>query len=122
MTTNLLNAQMSPENLLLKNYKPKSICHTPKTIDDKEKFPVIDMHSHPYAESPEIIDQWVKNMVAVGIEKTIILTKAIGSEFDSVFAAYTKYPGRFDVWCGLFENACFCGMCEKTNPDTHRCL
>ncbi len=97
----LAMAQSNPDNLLLKNYRPKSIYKVPVTHITKAKYPVIDIHSHPYAESLADVDQWVKNMDAVGIEKTIILTKATGAEFDSLYKVYSKYPDRFEVWCGF---------------------
>jgi predicted TIM-barrel fold metal-dependent hydrolase len=96
-----LSSQSTPDNLLLKNYRPKSIYKVPVTKIEKAKFPVIDMHSHPYAESLEEIDQWVKNMDAVGIEKTILLSHATGAEFDSLYQVYSKYPDRFELWCGF---------------------
>ncbi|MEJ2051767.1 MAG: amidohydrolase family protein, partial [Calditrichota bacterium] len=96
-----LSSQSTPENLLLKNYRPKSIYKVPVTQIEKAKFPVIDMHSHPYAESLEEVDQWVRNMDAVGIEKTILLSHATGAEFDSLYQVYSKYPDRFELWCGF---------------------
>ncbi|MBN2008796.1 amidohydrolase [candidate division KSB1 bacterium] len=96
-----LPAQTPAENLLLKDYRPKSIYNTSKSFVPKAKYPIIDMHSHPYAETQEQIAQWVKNMDEVGIEKTIILTMATGARFDSIYAAYAQYPGRFDIWCGF---------------------
>ncbi len=95
-------AQTAPENLLLKDYKPKSIYKIPKTHIARAKYSVIDVHSHPYAQSPQEIDQWVKNMDAVNIEKTVILSHATGTEFDSIYALYAgRYPDRFEVWCGF---------------------
>lgn len=96
-----LSSQSTPDNLLLKNYRPKSIYKVPVTKIEKAKFPVIDMHSHPYAESLEEVDQWVRNMDAVGIEKTILLSHATGAEFDSLYQVYSKYPDRFELWCGF---------------------
>jgi predicted TIM-barrel fold metal-dependent hydrolase len=95
-------AQSTPETLLLKNFKPKSYYRIPQTEIKKARFPVIDMHSHAYAKSEEQIDQWIKNMAEVGIQKTIIMTKSTGAEFDSLYAKYAgKYPDRFEVWCGF---------------------
>jgi len=92
----------SPEYILLKDYRPESIYKIPRTQISMAKYPVIDMHSHPYAETRDVIDQWVKNMDAAGIEKTIILTQAVGVKFDSIYAEYAgRYPDRFDVWCGF---------------------
>ena len=97
----LLTAQIPPEELLLKDYKPKSIYKIPESIIAKAKFSIIDMHSHPYAKTPAEIDQWVKTMDEVGVEKTIILSMAVGAKFDSIYAEYNRYPNRFDVWCGF---------------------
>jgi predicted TIM-barrel fold metal-dependent hydrolase len=91
----------SPERILLKDYRPKSIYKIPVTEVAKAKFPIIDMHSHPYAKTPEEIAQWVRTMDEVGIEKTIILTMATGAEFDEINRKYSKYPDRFELWCGF---------------------
>src|SRR5215471_347291 len=91
----------SPETLLLKDYRPKSIYEIPVTKIDKAKYPVIDMHSHPYAETAQQIQEWVKTMDEVGIRKTVILTKATGPEFDDIYNRYAKHADRFEMWCGL---------------------
>jgi hypothetical protein len=41
----------SPETILLKDYRPKSIYKISVTKIDKAKYPIIDMHSHPYAKT-----------------------------------------------------------------------
>jgi len=87
--------------LLLKNYKPVSIYKTPVTAINKAAFPVIDMHSHPYAASDKEIDDWVKIMDSVGIQKTVLLTYTTGRAFDSLVRKYNRYPGRFELWCGF---------------------
>ncbi len=91
----------SPETILLKDYRPKSIYKIPTTQVAKAKFPIIDMHSHPYAKTPQEIDAWVKNMDEVGVEKTMILTMTTGAEFDEIFRKYSRYPDRFEMWCGF---------------------
>ncbi len=91
--------QASPEKILLKDYKPQSIYKIPITEVPQAKFPIIDMHSHPYAKTPEEIAEWVRNMDEVGIEKTIILTGATGQKFDDVYRMYAVYPSRFELWC-----------------------
>ena len=74
-----LSAQ-NADNLLLKNYRPVSIYKIPVTRVDKAAYPVIDVHSHDYAKTDAEIAQWVKNMDACGIEKTIILTESAGAQ------------------------------------------
>jgi predicted TIM-barrel fold metal-dependent hydrolase len=94
-------SQTPPEKLLLKDFHPKSIYAIPKTEVLKAKFPAVDVHSHAYAGSREEIDRWVKNMDDAGIERTVVLTGAVGSKFDSLHAEYSRTPDRFEVWCGF---------------------
>ena len=94
-------AQTSPDKLLLNNFRPKNIYNVPVTKVTKAKFPVIDIHSHPYATTEADLDLWIKNMDEAGITKTILLTYAHGSQFDSLVNFYSKYPDRFELWCGF---------------------
>ena len=91
----------SPETLLLKDYQPRSIYKIPVTQIPKATYPVIDMHSHPYAKTPQEVDAWVRTMDQVGIEKTIILTMTRGAEFREISTKYAGHPERFEMWCGL---------------------
>jgi uncharacterized protein len=95
-----LSAQ-NADNLLLKNYRPVSIYKIPVTRVDQAAYPVIDVHSHDYAKTDAEIAQWVKNMDACNIEKTIILTESAGARFDSIVQKYAKYGNRFEIWCGF---------------------
>ncbi len=89
------------DQLLLKNYRPVSVYAIPVTIPEKAKFPVIDMHSHAYAENIAQLDAWVKTMDQMGITKTTVLTGTTGNQFDSLVEVYNKYPDRFELWCGF---------------------
>jgi predicted TIM-barrel fold metal-dependent hydrolase len=89
------------DNLLLKNYRPVSIYNIPVTNIEKAAVPVIDVHSHDYADTDEDIAQWVRNMDACGIVKTIVLTEASGPKFDAIIKKYAKYGNRFEIWCGF---------------------
>jgi predicted TIM-barrel fold metal-dependent hydrolase len=91
----------SPETLLLKDFHPRSIYNVPQTTVEKAKYPAIDMHAHPYAKTTEQLDRWVQLMDEVGIEKVIILTYTTGKNFDDLYAIYSKYPSRFELWCGF---------------------
>jgi hypothetical protein len=89
----------SPETLLLKDYHPQSIYKTPQTEIQKAKYSVIDVHCHG-AHPIEQLDEMVKLMDAVGVEKTVIFTGASTPErFAEMRKPYDKYPGRFDLWC-----------------------
>jgi predicted TIM-barrel fold metal-dependent hydrolase len=93
--------QDSPEKILLKDFRPKSLYKIPVTEVPRAKFRAIDMHNHPDPKTEEEIAQWVRTMDEVDIEKTIVLTNAVGPEFDAIYQQYSKYPDRFEVWCGL---------------------
>ncbi len=89
----------SPETLLLKDFRPKSVYRIPETVVAKAKYPAIDMHAHVYAKTPEKIAEWVRMMDQAGMEKVVVLSGATGRGFDDIRAMYARYPGRFEVWC-----------------------
>lgn len=101
ITANFSALAQDPNQLLLKDYRPVSIYRIPETKVDRAAFPVIDIHSHDYAKTDEEIAQWIKNMDACGIEKTIILATTAGAKFDSIVQKYAKYGNRFEIWCGF---------------------
>lgn len=94
-------AQTPPEEILLKDYRPRSIFRIPESRVEKARYPVIDVHSHDYARTDEAVERWVKTMDAVGLEKTIILSGAVRTNFEAIVARYGKHPKRFVLWCGL---------------------
>lgn len=89
------------QDILLKDYRPQSIYNIPKTNIKHAKFEVIDIHSHAYASSESEIKTWIKTMDELNIKKTIILTMATGTAFDSLAQVYGKYGDRFELWCGF---------------------
>ncbi len=97
----LIAQETSPEQILLKDFRPRSIYHVPVTPITRARFPVIDMHSHDYARTDKQVAQWVRTMDELGIRKTVILSYAHGRKFDEIIARYRKFPGRFSVWCGF---------------------
>jgi uncharacterized protein len=94
-------AATSPDQILLKDYRPRSIYNVPKSTLTKARFPVIDMHSHDHGKTEKDVADWVRVMDELGIEKTVVLSGAHGRAFEEVVARYRKYPGRFSVWCGF---------------------
>ena len=91
----------SPETLLLKDFHPRSVYKIPRTEVAKARYPAIDMHAHAYAKTPEQVDRWVRVMDEHGIAKAVVLTGTTGKQFDDLMALYSKYPGRFELWCGF---------------------
>lgn len=94
-------AQTKTENILLRNYRPVSIYKTPTADIKKAAFPVIDMHSHDYMQTQKDIDDWVNLMDKMNIRTTMVFTYETGKGFDSALEKYSKYPGRFELWCGF---------------------
>jgi predicted TIM-barrel fold metal-dependent hydrolase len=108
--------------LKLKDYRPVSIYKTPITKIERAKYPAIDIHSHPYATSALALSEWVKNLKAAGIDKTIILTMATGPRFDSLHAVYSAFGSLFEVWCGFDYTGCNePGWSKKAVAELERC-
>ncbi len=102
LLTGLQAAQdTEPEQLLLKDYRPRSIYNVPATKLTRARFPVFDLHAHDYCKTDQQVADWVRTMDALNIRKTVVLSQAHGRAFDEVVARYRKYPGRFSVWCGF---------------------
>lgn len=113
----------TPEQMLLKDWKPQSVYKIPATEIKKSKFPVIDMHAHAYTKTPEDVAKRVQVMDEVGVEKSVVLTYATGAKFDSIYALYSKYPDRFEVYCGLdFSDFPKENWIEKTVRELQRCV
>lgn len=85
----------------LKDWMPKPIHKAGNTEVQKAKYPAIDMHAHAYAKTEEELDKRVAIMDETGIEKSVVLTGATGEEFDTLYELYSKYPDRFEVYCGI---------------------
>jgi predicted TIM-barrel fold metal-dependent hydrolase len=93
--------QETPDKLLLKDYRPKSIFKIPKTDVRRAKFPIVDVHCHGFRQ-PAQLDEAVKLMDAVNVEKTVVFTGASTPErFAEAARPYAKYAGRFELWCGF---------------------
>jgi predicted TIM-barrel fold metal-dependent hydrolase len=96
-----VEASPNPDEILLKDYSPRSIFKIPETRVEKARYPAIDVHSHNYARTDADVDRWVRTMAEVGLDKVVILSGATGKKFDEVLAKFGRYPKRFDVWCGI---------------------
>ena len=103
--------ESSPETILLKDYRPKSLYKIPTTEISKAKFPIIDMHSHAYAKTPEELAEWVRNMDEVGIEKTIVLLTLRGRDLTISVGSMPPIPNVSNSGAVLITR----GM---TNPDS----
>jgi hypothetical protein len=80
----------------------RSTLVVPETRVERFRHPVIDAHSHAYAETPEAIAAWVGLMDRVGVKTSFILSGATGPALRDVSAKYAKaHPGRFLMFAGF---------------------
>ena len=90
------------DEILLKDYAPRSSVIIQETFVEKAKFPCFDGHVHIEAKTPHEIDQWVRTMDKVGIKTSLILTGASGDDFKQLVESFAKaHPGRFQLYCGM---------------------
>ena len=90
----------SADNVLVKDYFPTVVNNIPVTYVEKAKFPIIDMHSHDYAENAEDIEEWINVMDSVGVLHTAIMHCSwIGRPFEEFMELYAPYKDRFRFWC-----------------------
>ncbi len=102
LNSNLLAQEGPMDTVLLKNYKPRSSVVTHVSAVPKARYPVIDAHTHPSAQTSEEVKAFVKTMDEVGIKMVVILSGATGANFDKLVELYLKpFPDRFQLWCGF---------------------
>lgn len=114
--------EASPETLLLKNWKPKSIFKIPITDIQKCKFPAIDMHAHNFTMTAEDVEKRYNGLNEVGVGQSVVFA-GTGKKFDSSYALYSKYPDKFKVFCGLdFKGYEASGWSDKAVAELRRCV
>jgi predicted TIM-barrel fold metal-dependent hydrolase len=101
---------LEKENLLLKDYRPRSMLKRPVHVPEKARFPVVDSHNHLWGDVPA--EKLIDIMDQVGVKVFVNLTGNCSSlGFDqNAPTVYTlrrqpfrifreshisKYPGRF---------------------------
>ncbi len=97
------------DTVLLKDHEPRSSLVTTETVVAEASFPVIDVHVHHYPAwartgQPlrELLRNWLEAMDQVGIERSVIMTTAVGVQFDVIADFYLReHADRFQVYCGL---------------------
>jgi predicted TIM-barrel fold metal-dependent hydrolase len=74
----------------------------PRTKIERFAMPVVDTHSHAYAETPQQIAEWIALMDRIGVRETLILTGETGAKFRALTARYAgAHPGRFAMGAGM---------------------
>jgi predicted TIM-barrel fold metal-dependent hydrolase len=74
----------------------------PVTPIERFAFPVVDAHSHAYADDPAAVAEWVRLKDAVGVRTSLILTNATGDKFRALRDRYAgAHPGRFVMLAGF---------------------
>lgn len=92
---------LSPPGILVNDFRLKSLYRVPESDIKKAKYPVIDAHCHG-ARPVEQLDEWVKLMEEVGVEKTTVFSGVSTRErFWEFWKPCDRYPGRFNIWCAF---------------------
>jgi predicted TIM-barrel fold metal-dependent hydrolase len=114
--------QENPNDLLLQDYRPVSIYQNQHTEVKAARYPLIDLHSHPYPKSEAELDQWVATMDELNIDQSVILSYRTGAEFDSLYRFFQKYPDRFVLFCGFdYSSYNEPDFAEKAIKELERC-
>jgi predicted TIM-barrel fold metal-dependent hydrolase len=90
---------VTPDTLLLKDYRPHSIFKIPVTPIAKARYPAIDVHTHDRNADEATINEWESTMEDVGIAKAVMLASCAGAKFDSIVARYRTHAAHFVLWC-----------------------
>jgi predicted TIM-barrel fold metal-dependent hydrolase len=89
------------QELLLKDFEPKSVLHVKETHVGRARFPVVDVHTHVSprrpGQPPAIpIPEMVKTMDAVNVRTMVNLTGGAGERLAATIASFDRaYPKRF---------------------------
>jgi predicted TIM-barrel fold metal-dependent hydrolase len=74
----------------------------PRTLIKRFALPVVDIHSHAYAETSQQVTDWVALMDRLGVRTSVILTGETGAKFRQLVARYEgAHPGRFAMGAGM---------------------
>ena len=85
----------------VRDYAPIPSLKLRETHPPKARFPAIDVHAHNNARNAAELAAWVRTMDDVGIETTVLLTGAVGAQFDRLAELYQTRADRFVLFCGL---------------------
>lgn len=111
-----------PNNLLLKDWQPKSLYKIPITQIERAKFPVIDMHAHNYTLTDNDIAERAQILEQLNVEKSVVFVENTGKEFDSVCKKYSVHP-VFYVFCGIdFSGFKDKGWSAKVIEELNECV
>ena len=73
-----------------------------RTRIERFAVPVVDIHSHAYAETGKQVADWVALMDRIGVRTSVILTGETGAKFQELVARYAgAHPGRFAMAAGM---------------------
>lgn len=89
------------KDLLLKDYKPRSLLRRPEHIPDKAKFPVIDAHNHLFGDLAA--ESLLKVMDEVGVKTFVNLSGNVTVPFDA--EGYTLKRRAFSIFAEGYLNA-----------------
>jgi len=108
-------------NLLLENFRPKSMLQVPEHPTSRAKFPVVDIHTHfrhKFRGGGDELEAWVQLMDRNNIAVCVSLDGQWGELIDEhARLLWTKHNGRF----AIFANIDWQGDGKSNEPATWDC-
>ena len=108
-------------NLLLENFRPKSMLRVPETQLTRAKFPVVDVHTHfrhKFRGSAGELEAWIKLMDRNNIDVCVSLDGQWGELVDEhAKLLWTRHKDRF----AIFANIDWQGGGKADDPATWDC-
>jgi len=108
---------VSPKNLLMSDFLPRSTLNVAKTDLQQAKFPVIDVHNHfffRYKGQRNRLDEYVRVMDGNNIAVAVSLDAVLGQEVDHLKYLGQEYQNRLVS----FAHIDFQGDGDKDDPAT----
>ncbi len=82
------------DDLLVREFKPKSLLHLPDNTPRRARFPVIDAHNHLFGDLPA--REMIADMDEAGVEIFVNVTGNVRLPYDE--KGYTIYPRDLEVY------------------------
>jgi predicted TIM-barrel fold metal-dependent hydrolase len=109
----LVAGVLPAQTVSIEEYEPRSTLVVPASKITRAKFPLIDVHNHQRASSPEQVDRLVKEMDALNLRVMVNLSGGYGERLaKNIEALERRHPGRFVI----FANIDFSGIDEPGYP------
>lgn len=90
------------QSVTIEEYEPRTLLVVPQHPVARAKYPLIDVHNHQRAGSPEQVDRLVRDMDGLNLRIMVNLSGGYGDRLkQSIAALKSRYPDRFAVFANI---------------------